>query len=109
MAYDPGTAERVRKVLATRDDVVEKRLMGGLCFLVSGAMCCSVSGQGGLLVRVSPADYARMLEQRYVEPAKIGSRTMRGFIRVSPEGIRTTASLRRWVERGIDAAAKQTD
>src|SRR4029077_19274194 len=52
MAYDEKTAARVRKALAGRHDVVEKKLMGGLCFMVNGNMCCSVSGKGGLLVRV---------------------------------------------------------
>ena len=55
MAYDEATAERVRKLLSGRRDVAEKKMMGGLCFMVKGAMCCSVSGQGGLLVRVGPA------------------------------------------------------
>ena len=52
MAYDEKTAERVRALLSDRRDVVEKKLMGGLCFMVKGGMCCSVSGRGGLLVRV---------------------------------------------------------
>ena len=51
MAYDEKTAARVRKALAGRRDVVEKKLMGGLCFMTQGGMCCSVSGKGGLLVR----------------------------------------------------------
>ena len=65
MAYDEKTAARVRKALAGRRDVVEKKLMGGLCFMVKGGMCCSVSGKGGLLVRVdieAPAGSTR--EQR---------------------------------------------
>ena len=52
MAYDEKTAERVRRALSHRRDVVEKKLMGGLCFMVKGGMCCSVSGRGGLLIRV---------------------------------------------------------
>ena len=52
MAYDEKTVERVRNLLSARRDIVEKKLMGGLCFMVKGAMCCSVSGRGGLLIRV---------------------------------------------------------
>jgi hypothetical protein len=52
MAYDEKTAARVRKVLSRRRDVVEKKLMGGLSFMVKGALCCSVSGRGGLLIRI---------------------------------------------------------
>jgi hypothetical protein len=56
MAYDQQTAERVRKALSGQPNAVKKRLMGGLCFMVNGSMCCSVSGQGGLLIRVGAGD-----------------------------------------------------
>ena len=104
MAYDEKTAERVRELLSDRRDVVEKKLMGGLCFMVSGSMCCSVSGRGGLLVRVGAEAHAQMLAEPHVQPMRMGGRTMSGFVRVSPEGYRTSAALRTWVERGIAAA-----
>ena len=56
MAYDERTAQRVRKVLSAEPRLVEKKLMGGLCFMVNGTMCCSVSAKGGLLVRVDAAE-----------------------------------------------------
>ena len=93
MAYDEKTADRVRKVLSGRADVVEKKLMGGLCFMVKGGMCCSVSGKGGLLVRIDPEEQARMLREPHVSPMEVGARTMTGFLRVAPEGYRTDASL----------------
>jgi hypothetical protein len=102
MAYDEKTAERIRKVLASRRDVVEKKLMGGLCFMVKGGMCCSVSGRGGLLVRVGPEAFERMLGEPHVQPMKMSGRTMTGFVRVMPEGYRTEAALRKWVQRGVD-------
>jgi len=105
MAYDEKTAERVRKVLSGRGDVVEKKLMGGLCFMVKGGMCCSVSGKGGLLVRIDPVVQARMLREPHVRPMEMGARTMTGFVRVAPEGYRTDASLRKWVMRGVDFLA----
>jgi len=104
MAYDEKTAERVREVLSDRRDVVEKKLMGGLSFMVSGSMCCSVSGRGGLLVRVSAEAHAQMLAEPHVQPMGMGGRTMSGFVRVAPEGYRTGAALRKWVERGVAAA-----
>jgi TfoX/Sxy family transcriptional regulator of competence genes len=104
MAYDEKTAERVRALLSDRRDVVEKKLMGGLCFMVSGSMCCSVSGRGGLLVRVGAEARTQMLAEPHVQPMVMGGRTMRGFVRVAPEGYRTAAALRKWVERGIAAA-----
>ena len=104
MAYDENTAARVRKALAGRRDVVEKKLMGGLCFMVTGGMCCSVSGKGGLLVRVDIEAMDRVLLEPHVAPMKMGGRVMRGFVRVAPEGYRTDAALRKWIERGVLAA-----
>ena len=101
MAYDQKTAERVRSILSERRDVIEKPLMGGLCFMVDGAMCCSLSGRGGLLVRVGPQAYPRLVGEPYVTPMKMGRRTMTGFVRVSPEGYRTKASLKKWIGRGL--------
>jgi hypothetical protein len=98
MAYDEKTAERIRKVLSKRADVVEKKMMGGLCFLVGG-MCCSVSGKGGLLVRIDPEAQTTM---------EMGARTMKGFVRVASEGYRTDAALRTWVMRGICALASRS-
>jgi TfoX/Sxy family transcriptional regulator of competence genes len=105
MAYDENTAERVRRVMAGRRDIVEKKLMGGLSFMASDVMCCSVSGRGGLLVRVRPDTGERWLGEAHAQPADIGGRRMTGFIRVSPEGYRTDAGLKKWVERGLAAAA----
>jgi TfoX/Sxy family transcriptional regulator of competence genes len=103
MAYDEETAERVRRVLARQRDVVEKKLMGGLAFMVKGGMCCSVSGRGGLLVRVSPETYQRILAEPHAQPMKMGQRVMTGFVRVAPEGYRTDAALKTWIGRGLDA------
>jgi hypothetical protein len=104
MAYDENTAERVRAALSDRRGVVEKKLMGGLCFMVSGSMCCSVSGKGGLLVRVGAEMHAQMLAEPHARPADMRGRTMTGFVRVDPEGYRTRAALAKWIERGVAAA-----
>jgi len=105
MAYDERTAARVRAVLAGRRGVAEKKLMGGLCFMVNDAMCCTVSGRGGLLVRVGAEAHAAMLAEPHVMPADMRGRIMTGFVRVAPEGYRTAASLRKWIERSIAGAA----
>jgi hypothetical protein len=104
MAYDVITAERVRDALSARRGVVEKRLMGGLCFMVQGSMCCTVSGRGGLLVRVDPAARERMLAEPHVAPMEMRGRVAKGFVRVAPEGYRTAAALKKWIERGVAAA-----
>jgi hypothetical protein len=101
VAYDEKTADRVRQVLADRLDVVEKQMMGGLCFMVRAGMCCSVSGKGGLLVRVGVAGQESALRQPHVQPMKMGRKVMSGFVRVAPEGLRTDAQLRNWVLRGV--------
>jgi TfoX/Sxy family transcriptional regulator of competence genes len=109
LAYDETAASRVRRVLSRRARVVEKRLMGGLAFLVNGSMCCSV-GRDGLLVRVGPEERERALVRPHVTPMKLGGRTMSGFVRVAPAGFRTDASLATWIARGIEAgsAARRT-
>ena len=105
MAYDEETAERVRKLLSGRSDVSEKKMMGGLCFMVQGRMCCSVSGKGGLLVRVGAGAQQSMLGEPHVSPMDMGGRTMTGFVRVAPEGYRTEGALKAWITRGLDFVA----
>ena len=103
MAYDEQTAERIREILG--GSATEKKLMGGLCFMVKGGMCCSVSGKGGLLIRIEAGARERMLREPHVEPMEMGGRTMTSFVRVAPEGYRTAATLKKWIERGLSAAA----
>ena len=105
MAYDEKTAERVHKLLSGRRGVVAKKMMGGLCFMVKGGMCCSVSGRGGLLVRVGAQAHERMLGEPHVQPVEMRGRTMTGFVRVAAEGYRTDAALKKWIERGLEAVA----
>jgi hypothetical protein len=101
MAYDTEAADRVRTVLSGRSDVVEKRMVGGLSFMVGGAMCCGVTATG-LMVRVGPGGLDQALTEPHVRPMKIGGRALRGFVLVEPAGYRTDAALARWVERGLD-------
>jgi TfoX/Sxy family transcriptional regulator of competence genes len=105
MAYDEGTAARVRKLLAGQRHVAEKKMMGGLCFMVDNTMCCTVSGRGGMLIRVGPEAHARMLEEPHASPMEMRGRIMSGFVRVAPEGYQSDADLKRWVKRGLDFVA----
>ena len=104
MAYDTHAADGIR-VLLEGQRVVEKRMMGGLVFMVGGHMCITASGRGGILVRVGPEAQARVLKEPHVKPMIMAGRTANGFERVMPEGYRTTASLRKWVKRGLDYVA----
>jgi hypothetical protein len=99
------TAERVRDVLSGRTDVVEKRLMGGLCFMVSGNMCCSVSARGGVLLRVVEETRAELLKQPHASAMEMGGRAVKSFIRVALEGYRTDAGLRKWIGCALEAVA----
>jgi hypothetical protein len=105
MAYDEKTAARIRNLLSGQAEWVEKKMMGGLCFMVKNRMCCSVSGKGGILVRVGPDAHPSVLGEPHVLPMEMRGRTMTGFVRVAPEGYRTDAGLKKWVWRGLDFVA----
>jgi TfoX/Sxy family transcriptional regulator of competence genes len=104
MAYDVQAADGIRALLSDRP-FVEKRMMGGLVFLVGGHMCIAASGRGGILVRVGPEAQARVLKEPHAKPVTMAGRAMGGFVRVMPEGYRTAPALRKWVQRGLDFVA----
>jgi TfoX/Sxy family transcriptional regulator of competence genes len=107
MSYDEELAMRVRKALAARDDVVEKKMFGGLCFMVNAAMCCGLT-KSDFMVRVGPAQYDDALAQPHARPMDFTGRPLKGMVYVAPEGLRTDAALARWVRRGlafVDGAA----
>jgi TfoX/Sxy family transcriptional regulator of competence genes len=104
MPYDTRLADGIRVLLSDRP-FVERKMMGGIVFMVNGHMCVTASGRGGMLVRVGPDAQARVTKEPHVQPMKMAGRTMHGFVRVMPEGYRTAASLRKWVKRGLDHVA----
>jgi TfoX/Sxy family transcriptional regulator of competence genes len=105
MAYDQKTAARVRRLLGSRHDIAEKEMMGGLSFLVNGHIAFSVSGRGGMLIRVGAEGMDRLLKEQHVQPAAMGARTMTGFVRVAPEAYPTDAALKKWLQCGLDLVA----
>ncbi|HEY3528066.1 MAG TPA: TfoX/Sxy family protein [Nocardioides sp.] len=101
MAYDEGLAARIREHVAG-EPVVEKKMFGGLAFLLGGHMAVSASGQGGLLVRCEPADTAGLLAEPGVGPMEMGGRgPMDGWLRVAADAVAGEDALERWVERGL--------
>jgi len=104
MAYDEKAADRVRRVLSRRRSLVEKRMMGAICFMVDGNMCCGVTGDA-LLVRVGRDAYQRMLARPHVRPMTFAGRRPTGFVLVDPAGYRSAAALAAWVKRGLDFVA----
>jgi hypothetical protein len=101
VAYDEDLANRIREALADEDGVVEKKMFGGLAFLIGGNMSVSASGQGGLLLRVDPADTEGLLREPHAQPFVMRGRAMDGWLRVEPEGLKTRGQLQRWVARGV--------
>jgi len=104
MAYDEGLAERIRALLAGEGDVTEKKMFGGLAFLVGGNMSVSASGQGGLLLRCEPAQTADLVQEPHASTAVMRGRAMEGWLRVDAEGVQSDEELRKWVARGVGYA-----
>lgn len=103
MAYDEVLANRIRELLAD-ETVTEKRMFGGLGFMVGGHMAAAASGRGGLMVRVPPDETEALLARDHVEPMVMAGRETRGWLRVADEGIRTKRQLESWVTRGLTYA-----
>ena len=101
MPYDEDLANRIRELLGSEPDITEKRMFGGLAFLVGGNMAVAASGQGGVLVRVDPDATDALLERSHARPFEMRGRAMTGWLRVDPEGVRTKRQLEPWVKRGV--------
>ena len=104
MAYDEALAHRIRELVAAERGVDEKRMFGGLAFLINGNMSVCASGRGGLMVRVPPDETDKLLSREHVEPMVMAGRETRGWLRVSDDGVKTKRQLQSWVARGIDYA-----
>ena len=101
MAYDEGLATRIREAIGNRSGLAEKRMFGGLAFMVAGHMAVSASSQGGLLLRVDPAQGADLLGDSRVTRFAMGGREMDGWLRVDIDGSATDDELERWVRHGV--------
>jgi TfoX/Sxy family transcriptional regulator of competence genes len=99
--YDEDLANRIRELIAAEGGVTEKKMFGGLAFLIGGHMSVSASGQGGLLVRCDPAQTDSLLRKPHVRSFEMRGRAMDGWLRVAPEGVRTKRQLEPWVARGV--------
>jgi TfoX/Sxy family transcriptional regulator of competence genes len=104
VAYDTELADRVRALLVFEPEIVEKKMFGGLSFLVGGHLAVGVSGSGGLLMRAEPGEAEELLSQPHVEPFVMRGRAMNGWVRVSAEGVADDEALKRWVESGVGYA-----
>ncbi len=101
MAYDEDLANRIRELIAADADVTEKRMFGGLAFLVGGHMSVAASREGGLMVRVDPEDGDALLAKPHTRPFVMRGRELEGWLRVDPAGLGTKRQFEPWVERGV--------
>jgi TfoX/Sxy family transcriptional regulator of competence genes len=100
VGYDEDLAERVRKLIGNDPGLSEKKMFGGLAFLMGGNMAVGVSGQGGLLVRVDPEESDELVASTSAYPMEMRGRQMPGWLRVDSEDVQGDADLGSWVERG---------
>jgi TfoX/Sxy family transcriptional regulator of competence genes len=101
VSFDADAAERVRRVLSGRGEVVESRMVGGLSFLVNGNMCCGITGTA-LMIRVGADSREKALCEPHVRPMAFGGRVLSGFICIDPAGYAADDALASWVQRGLD-------
>lgn len=104
MVYDEELAHRIRELIGRNPDVTEKRMFGGLAFLVGGNVAISASGQGGVLVRADPAQSGRLVASGHAHVAVMRGRAMSGWLRVDDEHLRTKRELAKWVTVGTKFA-----
>jgi TfoX/Sxy family transcriptional regulator of competence genes len=100
MAYDEDLANRIRELVAGEPNLTEQKMFGGLAFLVGGNMAIAASGQGGIMVRVSPAQSDEVVAATEAYPVEMRGRPMSGWLRVAPGHVRTKRQLAKWVQLG---------
>lgn len=103
MAYDEGLAQRIRESLSELPGLVEKKMFGGVGYMIRGNMACGVHGDE-LIVRVGPDSYEEALADVHTRPFDMTGRPMKGWVMVTPDGIESDAELDRWIQRGVEFA-----
>jgi TfoX/Sxy family transcriptional regulator of competence genes len=104
VAYDEALAGRIRLLVGGEDALTEKKMFGGLSFLVGGNMAVAASGQGGLLVRVDPAESDALLDSTPARLMEMGGRSMAGWLRLDSADVASDEALSEWVRRGVSYA-----
>jgi len=104
MAYDEELADRIREVVLDESGLTEKRMFGGLAFLINGNMAAGASSTGGMLLRIDPAQTDSLVREPHVRRFEMRGREMDGWLRVDSDVLDTDAELRRWVSHGVTFA-----
>lgn len=97
MAYDETLADRIRTVLKTRKGFTEKKMFGGIAFMLRGKMCLGIV-KSDLMARVGEEEARKALKKPGVRPMDFTGRPMKGYLFVGPEAIKTEAALKRWID-----------
>lgn len=103
MAFDEKLANRIRKIIENIDGVSEKKMFGGLCFLINGNMVFGLTNED-LMIRVEPDSYEKTLSLPYVRKMDFTGKPLKGFLYVGPKGTSNTKDLKKWILKGIDFA-----
>jgi TfoX/Sxy family transcriptional regulator of competence genes len=101
MAYDEELADRLRELLSSEPELTEQKMFGGLAFLVGGNMAVAASGQGGILVRVDPAESDALVERTPARLMEMRGREMRGWLMLDADHVQTQEELATWAERAV--------
>ena len=101
MAYDEGVAQRVREAMDAIDNVIEKKMFGGIAFMVNGNMCVGVVKEE-LMLRVGPDQYEKLLKMPFAKKMDFTGKPMRGFIYLAAEGFAEESDLNIWIKRALD-------
>jgi TfoX-like protein len=104
MAYDEALAARIRDRIGAAPDLTEKKMFGGLAFLIGGNMAVAASGQGGIMVRVDPAQSDALVSATPAVPMEMRGRQMPGWLRLTSDDVTADSALAEWVERGVGYA-----
>jgi TfoX/Sxy family transcriptional regulator of competence genes len=104
VAYDEDLANRLRELVSGESGMTEKKMFGGLAFLINGHMAVSASSQGGLLLRCDPGETDALVSKPHAARFEMRGRAMDGWLRIDAEGVKTKRDLERWVGRGVSYA-----
>ena len=105
MGYSEKLAQRVRHILQIKKGYTERKMFGGLCLLMYGNMCCGIV-KDTLMLRVGPKQYEKTLKRKHVHIMDFTGRPMKGFVYVTPDGLKTKAALRKWIELSLNFVEK---
>jgi TfoX/Sxy family transcriptional regulator of competence genes len=101
MAYDEDLAGRIRELIGSEPGLTERKMFGGLAFMINGNMSVGVSSRGGLMLRIDPAETETLLSKPFAGPFEMRGTAATGWLRVEAEGVKTKRQLERWVARGV--------